>query len=195
MFAHLALSVPNTTIVVPNLPLSDPTSSGSPGTGLPGSSGDDGGESNGSSHVGAIVGGVLGGVALVAATGAGTFFWCRRRGSLRHSSSCSYKQEEPMEFVLPYPHPDGYQDNQTPAFRILGSSKMARERARFMQQGEPAFPSEIRVTDPPTSGFGCGELTPEHVPRGTEVGGGAPAAADAGNARGEAAASARVQST
>ncbi|TFK83965.1 hypothetical protein K466DRAFT_602413 [Polyporus arcularius HHB13444] len=135
MFAHLALSILNTTIVVPDLPLTNPTSSESR-IGGSGSSGDAGSGSNDRSHVGAIVGGVLGGVTLVAAAGAGTFFYL--------------KQGEPMVFVVPYPHHAARYDNQTTESNARGSSKAARERAQsiMMQRGQPTTQSELFATDP-----------------------------------------------
>ncbi len=88
----LALSVPNRTIVV----VQD-----SPPSGTPGSSGSGSG-SNEDSNVGEIVGGAVGGtVFLVIATGAGVFFWRRRR---QQRSGNYHYDEDALEHPLPYPY-------------------------------------------------------------------------------------------
>ncbi|RPD76749.1 hypothetical protein L226DRAFT_611194 [Lentinus tigrinus ALCF2SS1-7] len=137
MFAHLALNVPNTTIVVPSAGTSRPNGAGT------------GNKSK--SHVGAIAGGVVGGVVLLALiAGAGTLIYCKKRRGGRSQRSLSphrrHKEEEgSLDLTLPYPFEgdtDASGGGTPPPFVGVRSSKAARERelerererARLMHQ-------------------------------------------------------------
>ncbi|TFK92712.1 hypothetical protein K466DRAFT_581623 [Polyporus arcularius HHB13444] len=169
MFAPLALTVPNTTIVVSGgSPLGD--NPDSPGSGnSPGSTG-----SNGKPNIGAIVGGAVGGVVLLAiALGAGFFKFCWHRRRQQRAGAAYHYKEDIFEHPQPYeyglasqqecsPNRLGYADADTrrahagpadqaahpspsnapyaPPYPIVGSSK-ARERAREMEQRYPLSPS------------------------------------------------------
>ncbi|RDX47956.1 hypothetical protein OH76DRAFT_1405499 [Lentinus brumalis] len=174
MFAPLALTVPNTTIVVSgSSPLGD--NPGSPGSGNnPGSA-----ESNDKPNIGAIVGGAVGGVVFLAiALGAGFFFWRRRRQ--QRARAAYHHKEDILEHPQPYEYglasqreysPNRYVDADTrrveagttdhpthpslsdaqyaSPYPIVGSSK-ARERAREMEQRYPMSPSGSAEPGPTT---------------------------------------------
>ncbi|RPD75310.1 hypothetical protein L226DRAFT_560366 [Lentinus tigrinus ALCF2SS1-7] len=137
MFAHLALGIPNTTIVVPT---STESSQGSAETSS--SSNDETRHSQ--SHVGAIVGGIVGGVALVAA-GAATLVWRRRRVPI--PSFSAFDSHKEMQYTIQSSYEGAPQRNPTDAPRVIESSK-ARERTGLMQQGEPISPPDASVTNP-----------------------------------------------
>ncbi|RDX42058.1 hypothetical protein OH76DRAFT_146300 [Lentinus brumalis] len=133
MFAHLALSIPNTTIVVPTgLVSGSPASSGS--------------KESDKSPVGAIVGGVIGGVALLAlSAGAAMFFVRRSRARAQRASAQQHEKDgEPTDYVHPFPY-DGEQQNDRPHSGPLGPSSSKareRERERLAQNREPMSPPE-----------------------------------------------------
>ncbi|RPD75342.1 hypothetical protein L226DRAFT_534905 [Lentinus tigrinus ALCF2SS1-7] len=157
MFSHLALTVPNTTIVVP----ADATSSGSGSNSKSG----DGKKSN----IGAIVGGVVGGIAVVGLGILGFFLWRRRRNPHDdyaekvefvdeiHRPSLSPYSYPPNQDAVPFPY-----DSTVPlAGRPSGSDFAGQSQYTdpgVAGLGTPSIPAAPRSPSSPSTNSGYAQL-------------------------------------
>ncbi|TFK89099.1 DUF1793-domain-containing protein [Polyporus arcularius HHB13444] len=152
MFSHLALTVPNTTIVVP----ADATSRG-PGSNTTSA------EDRTKSNIGPIVGGVVGGVVIIGLAIFGFIFWRRRR-------NLEDQYSEKVEFVDDEAHrpslsPYNYPASQDSVPFPYGSAVPLAGRPSGSDAAGQSQYGRSQYTDPGVAGLGTPSIhTPPRSP-------------------------------